>query len=104
MVVLCRDGHGRVIVENGTRKYTPLRIWIRRLMGLAFLHDDSVVYAFKALVYAMPDDVGEQLDSLLLYFKRTWIEGKRTARKIGNFKFPPRTWNTFRPTQTHEAD
>ena len=70
-------------------------------MGFAFLHDDSVVYAFEALVDAMPDDVGEQLDSFLLYFKRTWIDGKRTARKIGNAKFPPRTWNALRRTQAH---
>ena len=41
----------------------------------------------------------EQFDSFLLYFKRTWIEGKRTARKIGNAKFPPRTWNALRRTQ-----
>ena len=91
--------YDRVIVENGTRKYTPVRIWIRRLMGLPFLYDDNVVYAFEALVDAMPDDVGEQLDSLLIYFKRTWIEGKRTARKIGNAKFPPRTWNALRRSQ-----
>ena len=51
--------YDRIIVEYGTRKYTPVRIWIRRLMGIAFLHDDSVVYAFEALVDAMPDDVGE---------------------------------------------
>lgn len=82
----------RVNVDiNGIRTYSPLRIWIRRLMGLAFVPTANVVTEFGELVNQIPDTLA--IDEFLAYFKSTWIEGTTIGRRIGRARFPPETWN-----------
>ena len=79
------------IDTNGNRSYKPMRIWIRRLMGLAFVLATDVVSCFTELVEQMPENL--QIDEFLEYFKSTWIEGSAVGRRVGRALFPPETWN-----------
>ena len=54
---------------NGIRTYKPKRIWIRRLMGLAFIPVADEVTAFGDLANQMPDNL--PIDEFLDYFKST---------------------------------
>ena len=45
------------IDTNGNRSYKPMRIWIRRLMGLAFVPATDVASRFTELVEQMPENL-----------------------------------------------
>ena len=79
------------IDRNGIRTYSPIRIWIRRIMGLAFIPTDQVVDAFATLLDQIPEDLA--IDPFLSYFQSTWVSGVVTARRTGRARFPPACWN-----------
>ena len=58
-----------------TKTWTPgpVRVWVRRLMQLAFLPVDEVVPSFMDLLDLIPSDLG--LDDFLNYFMTTWVQG-----------------------------
>ena len=72
-------------------QYTPLRIWIRRLTGLAFIPVAKVVTAFGDLANQMPDNL--PIDEFLDYFKSTWVVSTLIGKRVGRARFPPETWN-----------
>ena len=74
----------------------PVRVWIRRLMQLAFLPVDDVVPSFIELLDLIPADLG--LDDFLNYFMTTWVQGVSTARSTKPARFPPQSWNLVERT------
>ena len=76
---------------NGIRTYSRTRIWIRRLMSLAFVPPEDVITAFHTVLDAIPEDL--DIDAFLNYFQATWIEGMSTVRRNGRARYPPAVWN-----------
>ena len=86
-----KNQYQRVTVcRNGIRSYSQTRIWIRRLMSLAFVPTNDIITAFHSILDEIPDDL--DIDHFLEYFQSTWVEG-RTARRNGRARYPPVTWN-----------
>ena len=76
---------------NGIRTYSRTRIWIRRLMSLAFVPPEDVITAFHTVLDAIPEDL--DIDAFLNYFQATWIEGMSTVRRNWRARYPPTVWN-----------
>ena len=76
---------------NGIRSYSRTRIWIRRLMSLAFVPAENVISAFHSVLADIPEDL--DIDAFLNYFQATWVEGISSARRNGRARYPPETWN-----------
>ena len=76
---------------NGIRTYSRTRIWIRRLMSLAFVPPEDVITAFHTVLNAIPEDL--DIGAFLNYFQATWIKGMSTVRRNGRAMYPPAVWN-----------
>lgn len=71
-----------------------IRGMVRCLPALAHVPVDEVVTCFQTLAAAMPTH--ENMDELLDYFERTYVQGRRLPGRGQNFRpalFPPETWN-----------
>ena len=81
-----------LVVIGGAQVYSPTRIWVRRLTGLAFVPTDQVVDSFAFLMERMPDDLVTELEDVILYFQKVWVSGVSVAgRNRGCAMVPPPT-------------
>ncbi|XP_063683673.1 uncharacterized protein LOC134818169 [Bolinopsis microptera] len=96
-----KEQYERVTTDptTGQKTYTPTRIWIRRLMILAYIPTADVPDAFFSILDQMPPSL--EIDDLLAYFQTTWIQGLTTSSGTGRAKFPPLSWNAYDRTHFH---
>ena len=80
---------------TGMVHHSTLYTWVRRLMMLAMVPTDNVPAVFNKIVEEIPDSL--QLDPLLAYFERTWIQGMNGRPS----RFPPAAWNQTDRVETN---
>lgn len=88
-----KEAYQRVVVDrNGIRTYSAVKLWTKRLMGLAFIPPDDVPAAFTDILGQIPVDLPPEFDPFLAYFQTTWISGS-SLRRNSCARYPPHTWN-----------
>ena len=87
-----KEEYEQVYTIDNVYTCSPLKIWVRRLIGLAFVPADKVEEAFAYLVTQIPEDI--QIYEVLTYFQNTWVAGQTVAGvTLKPASFPPVLWN-----------
>ena len=85
----------RMYNVDGQLVYSHTKIFVRRLMGLAFVPQNDVRNAFAEILDVRPVALQLQLADEMKYFDETWVSGKTVAgRTITPATYPPACWNT----------